>query len=522
MTLRPSRVGWLLLAAFLIANLGVWLLRFGPPSPKGYLVSVLLWELIIFLPLWTVYAAAARAEREQRDKERKLDRLELQVDDSTPETIVLKTLSEISVQFLERVQLMPLLERMSKAAREVLEADVCALEIFAEAEEPVRFLEGTNRLTFGDEVYKRVRGQGSSLLINNIRHHRRYVAIAEQNLLGMVIAPFEIRGRVIGMIGVFSRTEGNFISRDLHLLQVFAQHGALLIEATQLMEGVRRLSLRSDSEDIADLVHLRERLSQERELADYEMSVAHRIQSDLLPDHLPEIPEARLEAYNLPAKEVGGDFYDVLELGDDRWGLAIGDVSGKGVPAALVTVMSQTVLHLMAQTESSPATVLSRLNEMLYRETPAGMFLSMFYGIWDKTSGTLRYCNAGHEPPLLYRRERDRVDEIKSDGVALGAVSDAGAYLRDAEIRLGPGDILLLYTDGVVEAKNREDSMFGKERLRKDVAKLAGQTGYRYLDALKEDLDRFVAGADQHDDITMLSLGLENRGENGAENPGRS
>jgi serine phosphatase RsbU (regulator of sigma subunit) len=506
MILRSSRVGWLLLAAFLAANAGVLLLDFAPPNDKVYFLLLFLGEIVVFLPLWTVYAAVVRAEREQRNKERKMDRLELQVDDSTPETMVLKTLSDISVQFLERVQLMPLLKRMSAAAREVLGADVCALEIFTESDKPVRFLEGTGTLTFGDEVYKRVREQGSSLLINNITHHKRYVAIAEQNLLGMVVAPFEIRGKVIGMIGVFSRKEGNFIGRDLHLLQVFAQHGALLIEATQLMEGVRRLSLRSDSEDIADLVHLRARLSQERELADYEMSVAHRIQTDLLPDRLPEIPDARLEAYSLPAKEVGGDFYDVLELGDDRWALAIGDVSGKGVPAALVTVMSQTVLHLLAKTESSPAAILTKLNETLYRETPAGMFLSMFYGIWDRSTGLLRYCNAGHEHPLLYVKAEDAVREIVSDGVALGALDDAKAFLDDSEIRLMPGDVLLLYTDGVVEAKNRGDSMFGIERLREDVAKLAGQTGYRYLNALKEDVDRFVAGAEQHDDITMLSL----------------
>lgn len=512
MSLRSSHIALCLIGSLVSANVGFWLSRTDLFRAEGSLFVFVLCNLGLLFFSWLIYTAVSSADQAQRDLHRKLNRLELRVGDTAPETEVLETLSEISVQFLERVQLMPLLKRISEAAKKVLNADVCVLELFTGDEEPVRFLEGTDKISFGTEVHRRVRDQGRSILINNIHHHPRYVATAEQKLTGMVVAPFEIRGKVIGMISVLSYEEGDFSGRDLHLLHVFAQHGALLIEATQLMDAVRRLSLRSDSEEVADLAHLRERLAHERELADYEMGVARRIQVDLLPEDLPSIPNVRLEAYSLPAKEVGGDFYDVIALGGDRWALAIGDVSGKGVPAALVTAMSQTVLHLLAEAEDSPAKILTKLNAMLFRETPPGMFVSMFYGIWDKSAATLRYCNAGHEHPLRFMRRQNACQPIQCEGVALGAVEDAAPFLRDEEIHLDGGDFLLLYTDGVVEAKNEDRKMFGLDRLQQDVERIAAFPRGRNLDRLVDDIDRFVAGAEQHDDITMLSLSVEESG----------
>ncbi|MBI2191418.1 MAG: SpoIIE family protein phosphatase [Planctomycetes bacterium] len=471
-------------------------------------ILFLLWNAVLAAVLVGLDFYHRSLRRELRELERKTNRLELLVADTAPETQVLETLSELSVQFLDRIHLMPLLKRMATMARQVLKADVCALEIFSDTTDHILLVDGLDRLSFGREVYKRVIDQGSSILINNIQNHPRYRELADQNLLGMMLAPFQLRGRVIGIIGAFSRVEGNFTGRDLRLLHVFAQHAALLIEATQLMEAVRRLSLRSNSEDVADLAHLRERLSQERELADYEMGVARRIQKDLLPRKLPDIPDAKVEALSLPAKEVGGDFYDVMDLGDGRWGLVIGDVSGKGVPAALVTAMSQTVLHLVAASGAPPSEVLSRLNAMLVRETQAGMFVSMFYGIWDKARRTLSYCNAGHEHPLLFARGKGDCQYIECGGIALGAVEDVKPFLEDREFCMQPGDTLLLYTDGVVEAKNKANSMFGLDRLREDVVRIAHETRNGYLQALVRDIDAFVSGAEQHDDITLLALSL--------------
>ena len=507
MRVRSTQIGWLLLAILFVSNLGMILLNlqlFSASGTKGLFAA---WNLALLVLVIMAYIICSRADKAGRRADIESEKLRLKVADTTPETEVLEMLSDISHQFLEQVQVMPLLERFSEAARSVLQVDVCAIQVFGEAnEEFTTLVNGAEEITFGEQVYKQVKDQASSVLINDIRHHAKYVEMTEQNLLGMVIAPFEIRGHVIGMIGIFSRQEGSFSGRELHLLQVFARHAALLIEANQLMSAVRKLSLRSDSSEVANLQHLRERLSEEREAADYEMGIARNIQVDLLPEELPQIPNAKVEVYNLPAKVVGGDFYDVIELGDDKYGLAIGDVSGKGVPAALVTVMSQAVLHLMAAPDASPSTVLQRLNEMLYRETPSGVFVSMFYGIWDRKNNILKFCNAGHEHPLRFNRTTNACLPVDCAGVALGAVENVAPFLTDEEVQLESGDVILLYTDGVVEAKNRENDMFGMARLQKDVVEIAAQTQNGYLKALVADIEEFVSGAEQHDDITMLSL----------------
>ena len=510
MRARSTQIGWLLLAILLVSNLGLILLNLQILAASNTKGLFAIWNVALLVLVVMAYTVCSRADKTGRLADIELEKLRLKVADTTPETEVLETLSDISHQFLEHVQVMPLLERFSEAARSVLQADVCAIQVFGEAsDEPTTLVNGAEEIAFGEQVYKQVKEQASSVLINDIRHHAKYVEMTEQNLLGMVIAPFEIRGHVIGMIGIFSRQEGSFSGRELHLLQVFARHAALLIEANQLMNAVRKLSLRSDSTEVANLQHLRERLSEEREAADYEMGIARNIQVDLLPEILPQIPNAKVEAYNLPAKVVGGDFYDVIELGEDKFGLAIGDVSGKGVPAALVTVMSQAVLHLMAAPDASPSTVLQRLNEMLYRETPSGVFVSMFYGIWDRKNNLLRFCNAGHEHPLRFNRTTNACQPVECAGVALGAVEDVSLFLHDEDVQLESGDVILLYTDGVVEAKNRENDMFGVARLQKDVVEIAAQTQNGYLNALVEDIEEFVSGAEQHDDITMLSLCVE-------------
>lgn len=524
MPLRVYQLRWHLIATFLLAVFGIWLFSSGSDvleflkrpfqivfrleRGQGAVHVFLFYTLILAYLFLRLDSHMRLVDKEQRDLERNYNKLELVVSDARPETQVLETLSDISVRFLERTRLAPLLEHISLAAQRVLRADVCVLEVVADGGKPTRFIQGTQAISFGKEMHARVIEQGRSILINNIRNHPQYIALAEQNLLGMLVAPFEIRGKVIGLIGVFSQQEGNFTGRDLKLLEVFARHGALLIEATRLIEAVQGLSLRSKTEDVADLQHLRDALSIQKEMSDYEFDVARRIQADLLPETLPQVPGTRFEAISIPAKEVGGDFYDVMDLGNGTWGIVIGDVSGKGVPAALVTAMSQAVLHMVAPEESSPSKVLCRLNEMLYRETPPTMFLSMFYALWVPARRALIYSSAGHEHPLLFERTQNACRKIECKGIALGALESIEAFLEDRELVLSPGDSLLLYTDGAIEARNKQNAMFGIERLQKDIAQILHRSKNGYVQNLFEDIQLFTSGAEQHDDITMLALSL--------------
>jgi serine phosphatase RsbU (regulator of sigma subunit)/predicted ester cyclase len=241
----------------------------------------------------------------------------------------------------------------------------------------------------------------------------------------------------------------------------------------------------------------------ERERVDQELRVARRIQQASLPNEVPELEGLQINPYYKPAREVGGDFYDFHLLSEGRLGLVVGDATGKGVPAALVMSTTCGMLQAVSQTldSSSPGEVLSRVNETLLSRIPPNMFVTCFYAILDPKSGTLRYANAGHDLPYLHRN--GAAEELKARGMPLGLMPGMG--YEEKEIVLEAGEVLLLYSDGLVEAHDPQREMFGFPRLKALVAK-HGEVG-ALGDLLMEELYSFV-GEDweQEDDITLLTL----------------
>jgi serine phosphatase RsbU (regulator of sigma subunit) len=247
------------------------------------------------------------------------------------------------------------------------------------------------------------------------------------------------------------------------------------------------------------------RLKQEahaRERIEQELHVARRIQQASLPEAVPELEGWEISPSYRPAREVGGDFYDFLELQDGHLGLVVGDATGKGVPAALV--MSTTCGMLRAVTQASnysPGEVLQRVNEALYARIPANMFVTCFYSVLDPRSGTLSYANAGHDLP--YVRRGGDADELMARGMPLGLMPGMG--YEEKEINLGAGDGALFYSDGLVEAHNPEGEMFGFPRLQALVAEHAG--GVPLVDFLMDELYSFTGERwEQEDDITLVTL----------------
>jgi serine phosphatase RsbU (regulator of sigma subunit)/ketosteroid isomerase-like protein len=243
----------------------------------------------------------------------------------------------------------------------------------------------------------------------------------------------------------------------------------------------------------------------ERERVDQELRVARRIQQASLPEEVPTLEGWHISPFYQPAREVGGDFYDFHLLSEGKLGLVVGDATGKGVPAALVMSTTCGMLQAVSQAldSSSPAEVLSRVNETLFARIPPDMFVTCFYAILDPFSGRLVYANAGHDLPYL-RSQGGSCEELRARGMPLGLMP--GMSYEEKEIVLEEGEAALFYSDGLVEAHDSQRVMFGFPRLQGLVAEHGDDEG-SLEDVLLEELYSFVGeGWEQEDDITLLTL----------------
>jgi serine phosphatase RsbU (regulator of sigma subunit) len=237
----------------------------------------------------------------------------------------------------------------------------------------------------------------------------------------------------------------------------------------------------------------------EKERMETELSLARRIQENSLPDELPQ-PEGWQVAVNWqPARTVSGDFYDVLCGPDDNLHLLIADVTGKGVPAAMVVATARTILHTFMAQNLSPGELLREANELLCDETPPGMFITCFYAVIEPRSGLIRFANAGHNLP--YCLGQNGLRPMNARGMPLGALP--GSVYDGEQAVVEPGEGLLLYSDGLVEAHDPQGEMFGNARLEKLLTGLASDEGA--LDVLLNSLGEFTGDTpEQEDDITLL------------------
>jgi len=250
-----------------------------------------------------------------------------------------------------------------------------------------------------------------------------------------------------------------------------------------------------------------DQLSLRRQSLEQELRVARQIQQALLPKDLPRFPGYELSGYYQPAREVGGDFYDFLELEDGRLGVVVGDATGHGVPAALVMANTQSVLRAVAQREGfTPGQALVEANEVLFTYIPPNMFVTCFYAILEPQSGRLHYANAGHDLPYLRHHGGD-ADELRARGMPLGLMP--GMSYEEKETTLAPGEGVLFYSDGLVEAHNPHREMFGFPRLRELVKEHEEEEEGEgsLVGRLLKELSGFVGdGWEQEDDITLVTL----------------
>jgi sigma-B regulation protein RsbU (phosphoserine phosphatase) len=244
-----------------------------------------------------------------------------------------------------------------------------------------------------------------------------------------------------------------------------------------------------------------------RERMESELKIAHDIQMSILPKTFPPFPtreEFDLFALIVPAREVGGDFYDFFQLRENLLCFVIGDVSGKGVPAALFMAVTKTLIKSFAREDVAPDAILSHVNEELAAENDACMFVTLFCGILDTETGEIRYANAGHNPPLVVKKSGAVKWLPRAGSLVAGAMP--GVCYECERFRLSPGDSLFLYTDGVTEAMNHTEDLFSEKRLEKDLEVSAGMGIKDAIGNIMDSILRFSGGAPQSDDITMMMI----------------
>jgi serine phosphatase RsbU (regulator of sigma subunit) len=283
---------------------------------------------------------------------------------------------------------------------------------------------------------------------------------------------------------------GIFTQADLELLTAIASSAAVAIENARLYQ-----------------------VAVEKGRLQRELQMAYEIQTDLLPHQTPQIAGWEFAARWQPAREVSGDYYDFIWLDPDpekenrslpNLGIVIADVSDKGMPAALFMALTRSTIRASVGHSLLPADGIAHANRLVCADSTSGMFVTLFYGLLDPAAGEFTYVNAGHNPPLLYRAEQDRLLELSRTGMALGVVTDSSFEQNSVSLR--SGDFVLLYTDGVIDATDAQQREFGEERLRRVVFEHRHAPVEEMVAALEQAVREFVGASAPFDDMTIVGL----------------
>jgi sigma-B regulation protein RsbU (phosphoserine phosphatase) len=297
------------------------------------------------------------------------------------------------------------------------------------------------------------------------------------------VVPMHIQQKTMGMILLGERLRGGEYSQaDLEFLYSLGNLAIISIENARLFKTAI-----------------------EKQRMEDELNIAREIQQGLLPEKLPSIPQFDIAALTISSKEVGGDYYDVITRKQDEYVLAIGDVSGKGTPAALLMANVQAALRALAPLCSSVAETTGQINDLTCANTRGGSrFITFFWGILDAQTFQFRYTNAGHNPPYLLRKD-GTMEKLEEGGIILGIFKTTTPY-AEASVTLLPGDVLVMYTDGVSEAMNQNNEQFTEERLEAILKKSTHYSAKEIIRQIQKELETHTQATPQSDDITMLVL----------------
>ena len=321
------------------------------------------------------------------------------------------------------------------------------------------------------------------LLINDVPSDDRFTNLSDDEfpIKSILSAPLKTKGRLIGVLNVFNKiSEDGFTLDDQRILSIIATQSAQVVENARLYDEEQ--SLKKIEE---------------------ELKIANDIQTRLLPKTNPQINGFDIASKSVPAKEVGGDYYDFIQIDENNIVICLGDISGKGMPAALLMANLQATLRGQALFTSSSGECLTRANKLLYRSTDKQNYATLFYGILDSSNDTFRFSNAGHNPPILMNSDK-KVIRLTKGGTVLGFMEDF--QFEEDSVNLKKGDTIIIYSDGIDEAFNIDDEEYGEENLLSIIKDILSLDAEKIIENVFESVRSHVQDAPQSDDITIVVI----------------
>jgi len=342
------------------------------------------------------------------------------------------------------------------------------------------------RLPIGTGISGTVAKTGRTINVKDASKDKRFYSAIDTksgfHTKTMLCRPMRDRnGVIIGVFQIINKKRGIFNRNDEFFLDAFSEHASLAIENTRLYQ--------------ADLEHAR---------VDKEIQIAAEMQQQLFPKELIHIPSYELSATVQPCASIGGDSYDIIPLKDGKFAITIADVSGKGIPAALLVSTLHGLLRVYIQYPIELVELVRRLNTLVYNISPAERFITFFIMIFDPVNHTFTYVNAGHNPPFLFRKSKNDINELIASGLPLGIVEEQ--QFETHQIDMQHGDTLVLYTDGVTEAANKKLQQYGEKKLRECVLRNFETTADTIKGCIVRDLRGFIGNYPMSDDFTLMVL----------------
>jgi len=338
-------------------------------------------------------------------------------------------------------------------------------------------------------VVERVAHEGKAILTYDAQTDSRFNMRQSVVILGLrsvLCVPLVIKNHTLGVIYVDNRLQAGIFSKsDMELLNAIASNAAIAIENARLYQ-----------------------LAVEKGRLERELQMARQVQVSLLPKETPRITGWEFASRWLPARQVSGDFYDFLNVSGEQPGLVIADVSDKGMPAALFMGLTRAILRASMDQAFSPVEGIARANRLICADSPNSMFVTLFYAQINPNEGKVTYVNAGQNPPLLYHccgdGQNGHIHWLSKTGMAIGVLTDT-PYTQQV-VRFEPGDFMLLYTDGVVDAENPQGEPFGVGRLQSAVLEHRNDAAADMIQALEETLAAHVGDHEPFDDVTIVAI----------------
>jgi serine phosphatase RsbU (regulator of sigma subunit) len=427
----------------------------------------------------------------------------------------LRLLYELGCAFASRMQLDELSAFVVQKCREVLDAEGAAIllldaerdelyfpyvaDVDAEAQERLLNL----RFPAGSGIAGAVLRSGRPLRVDDVSTDPRFYGVVDRHTglttRALICAPLTTEQGAIGVLQVLNpRGGGCFTDDHLSFLEALAGSVAIAVANARMYAQLKQqfIALQQAQREHEQLLALRR-----------ELEIARSIQQSILPRVFPPFPQRTdidVFAAMLPAREMGGDFYDFFLIDDAHLGVVVGDVSGKGMPAALFMAVSRTVVKSIAVAGTPPAECLRRANALLCLDNSAEMFVTIFYAVIDLRTGEVEYGNGGHNSPYLLRRD-DSVEMLeRTGGTVLGVLQDLHYVSKRARLR--PGDALFLYTDGVTEAMDINAALFSDQRLQSALLRCTQETPEAIIRTVIAAVEDYCGNVAQSDDITVLAV----------------